>query len=92
MSAPLARLRADFNRVTADRLESGAWSPDDVAMCNASIQKALKDGDHDLLGCWAKWFADLAAFVPTKEPEGIKGDDLVVGPMRTDRKKKDDWL
>ncbi len=87
MTAPMARLRADFNRVVADRLASGAWGQEDVAMCNAAIQKALRDDDLELLGCWARWLQELASVIPVAQPDGIKLSETVVGPMRTDRKE-----
>jgi len=63
MKAIIEKMRADFVVVTQDRIASGEWSAGDADDIGNAIRSVVESGDQSGIAMWARWLADLAAFV-----------------------------
>lgn len=73
MKAMIDKLRVDFGRVVAARIQAGLWTEDDEAMAGEAIRKAIERSDKDLVLCWARWLAVLSArdLMETPRPDPV---------------------
>lgn len=60
MKTVIAKMRADFARVSEVRKVRGDWTEADEAEIGAAIKAAVDKGDPDMVLSWAAWLADLA--------------------------------
>lgn len=72
MKAIIEKMRADFVLVGEDRIQSGQWTEQDYAEVGAAIKDAItayqadKDNAKQSAAAvlsWARWLADLSAWV-----------------------------
>lgn len=63
MKGIIDKMRADFVVVTEDRIASGEWSKADADEVGEAIRVAVVSNDPSAIAMWARWLADLAAFV-----------------------------
>lgn len=61
MQKLIEKMRADWGVVAEDRRERGEWTDEDEKDIGAAVKAAVESGNEDLIGCWARWLADLAA-------------------------------
>jgi hypothetical protein len=57
----IAKMRADWPVVVADRRACGDWSDADTDEIATSIAAAIKANDENTIALWARWLADLSA-------------------------------
>jgi len=65
MQKLIEKMRSDWAVVAEDRRQSGDWTEEDEADIGAAIKAAIEGGNDDLIACWARWLADLAAITVT---------------------------
>lgn len=63
MKGVIAKMRADFVRVSEVRKVRGDWSEADEAEIGAAIKAAVDKGDPDMILSWAAWLADLSSAI-----------------------------
>lgn len=63
MKAIIDKMRADFIVVGEDRVQSGQWTEADYAEVGAAIKAAIASDEPTQVFMWARWLADLAAWV-----------------------------
>lgn len=63
MKAIIEKMRADFVLVGEDRIKSGQWSEQDYADVGAAIKAAIASDEPTQVMTWARWLADLSAWV-----------------------------
>lgn len=56
----LAKMRSDFELVSAERQRIGDWSEEDARDINKAIRLAKEARDVDMIMHWALWLSDLA--------------------------------
>lgn len=71
MQTIIAKMRADWIVVEADRRACGDWQDADVTEFAASIRKAVESKDADQITLWARWLADLASIALGLKLSGI---------------------
>lgn len=75
MQKLIEKMRADWGVVAEDRRRTGDWTEQDEADIGAAIKAAVSDGNEEMIACWARWLADLAATTValTAIAKGIEG-------------------
>jgi hypothetical protein len=63
MKAIIDKMRADFVLVGEDRIQSGQWTEQDYAEVGGAIKAAIATNEPTQIMTWARWLADLAAWV-----------------------------
>ncbi|MBS1198139.1 MAG: hypothetical protein H6R18_1924 [Proteobacteria bacterium] len=62
MQLLIDKMRSDFKLVAKKRRELGDWSEEDEADIGGAVKAAIDRKDRDLILCWSRWLADLAAW------------------------------
>lgn len=63
MDAVIEKMRADWAVVSASRKASGDWSETESLEIAEAIRSAIEGKDRNMISCWSRWLADLAAWV-----------------------------
>lgn len=61
MDSIIKKMRADWVVVAEERRACGEWSAEDEAQIGEAVKAAIAAGKPDLIACWSRWLADLAA-------------------------------
>jgi len=61
MQLILAKMRADWPVVAADRRQAGEWTEADELEIGNEVKAAIATKDPDIICCWARYLADLSA-------------------------------
>jgi len=59
----IAKMRADWTIVAADRVARGEWTAEDEEDIGLAIKAAVTSGQRETIAMWARWLADLSAWV-----------------------------
>lgn len=87
MDAVIAKMRADWSVVAAARKGSGDWTDADEAEMAAAIRAAIDAKDRNVIACWSRWLADLAAWV-TAWNLICRGSEAAMKAAARDHKEK----
>lgn len=71
MQTIIAKMRADWVVVEADRRACGDWQDADVAEFAASVRQAVESKNPDQITLWARWLADLSSVALGLKLSGI---------------------
>lgn len=61
MELIIAKMRADWPVVAADRRSCGDWTEQDEKEIGAAVAAVVAKKDADSICMWARWLADLSA-------------------------------
>ena len=63
MKSIIEKMRVDLVVVGEDRIQSGQWTRQDFDEIGDAIKSAIHSNESTQIMTWARWLADLSAFV-----------------------------